>query len=168
MHAYQYDAWQRLVAVHRAVEVAVSGMGGGTPGTPVPPGFEAGLLVRTFTYDGVGRLIRTVSPWPSPELSGGEVRVERYFYDGVRRISEVVTDPMEGLALAMASGGEGLRTGSEPHRPRETRLQAPCPDRRQRHTAGRRARRRERPRRPVARPRGPDLTDFVGRSGFLA
>lgn len=104
-YAYQYDAWQRLVQVNQAAPLLGMNLGGEVSGEIVP--FEVGLFVRGFTYDGVGRLIRTVSPWPSPELSGGEVRVERYFYDGVRRISEVVTDPMEGLALAMASGGEG-------------------------------------------------------------
>ncbi|HEX2837022.1 MAG TPA: hypothetical protein VHN77_02725 [Phycisphaerales bacterium] len=98
-------AQEKHPEVNQAAPLLGMNLGGEVSGEIVP--FEVGLFVRGFTYDGVGRLIRTVSPWPSPELSGGEVRVERYFYDGVRRISEVVTDPMEGLALAMSSGGEG-------------------------------------------------------------
>jgi hypothetical protein len=45
-------------------------------------------------------------------LASGEVRVERYFYDGVRRISEVVTDPMESVALAL-TGEAGSQAQGE-------------------------------------------------------
>jgi len=55
------------------------------------------------TYDGLGRLIRTQSPWPNPEAEGNFVRSERFLYDGIRRIQEVVTDPMRNLASAAVS-----------------------------------------------------------------
>ncbi|MEW6197811.1 MAG: hypothetical protein AB1601_03990 [Planctomycetota bacterium] len=45
-----------------------------------------GVTVAKFTYDGLGRLIRT-ERW----RSGGATQVEEYYYDGVRRIQEVET-----------------------------------------------------------------------------
>ena len=62
-------------------------------------------------HDGVGRLVRTQSPWPNAESATGSNRSERFFYDGVRRIQELVTDPLPTLEFMMAapdgSGGSG-------------------------------------------------------------
>ncbi len=50
----------------------------------------------------MGRLVRTLSPWPSPEVaSAGYVRGERFYYDGSRRVQEVVVDPID----TQAAGG---------------------------------------------------------------
>jgi hypothetical protein len=46
------------------------------------------------SYDGLGRLARTVSPFPS--VGAEDERIERFTYDGVRRIQEYVTDPPNG------------------------------------------------------------------------
>ena len=65
-------------------------------------------LVKHHTYDGLGRLVRTQSPYPSPELFDGGVRTERFFHDGVRRLQEVVSDPVISMAMAMGSGDPDL------------------------------------------------------------
>jgi hypothetical protein len=70
-----------------------------------------GAFVRAYNYDGLGRLTRAQSPYPDPdtfdpEHPGGTNRIERFYYDGVRRIQEVVIDPVSsmGEALMGASG----------------------------------------------------------------
>ena len=88
---YQYDAWNRLVQVN---EASLNGSGE----------IVAGALLKHHTYDGLGRLARTQSPWPDPQTAaGGEVRSERFYYDGIRRIQEVVSDPVKVLNLALGS-----------------------------------------------------------------
>jgi hypothetical protein len=54
------------------------------------------------------RLARAQSPWPTPQLAAGtnQVRSERIFYDGVRRIQELTTDPINDTESAAASGNE--------------------------------------------------------------
>lgn len=56
-------------------------------GTPGP-------WVKHFTYDGLGRLIRTQSPWPWPDTAPAAAQSERYYYDGYRRIQKVLIDPI--------------------------------------------------------------------------
>jgi len=107
-YCYQYDAWNRVVQVNRATR---------TPDpspTPVEDPLQfivPGALVKHFTHDALGRLIRVQSPFPEP--SGGEaglVRVERLYYDGVRRVQEVVVDPAVSLEMALAGeGGAALQ-----------------------------------------------------------
>jgi hypothetical protein len=56
------------------------------------------------------------SPWPTPQLAAGtnKVRSERIFYDGVRRIQELTTDPINDTESAAAQGNEeALETLSE-------------------------------------------------------
>lgn len=45
---------------------------------------SSGAMLRHYTYDGLGRLIRTTSP------DNFTNRVEHHYYDGVRRIQTVV------------------------------------------------------------------------------
>ncbi|MCW5777008.1 MAG: hypothetical protein KIS87_11265, partial [Phycisphaeraceae bacterium] len=73
---YQYDAWNRLVQVNAAEWDAQQEK------------FVAGDLVKHHAYDGLGRLVRTQSPVPLATA----LRTERFHYDGVRRIQEVVID----------------------------------------------------------------------------
>ena len=63
-------------------------------------------MVKHFTYDGLGRLVRTQSPYPDPDTSDGRVFSERYYHDGVRRIQEVATTPLASSGMAMSQGGE--------------------------------------------------------------
>jgi hypothetical protein len=88
---YFYDAWNRLVSVHKQ---------------------DAGgsFMVKAFSYDGLGRLIRTQSPFPYayPDNDQGN-RIERFYYDGVRRIHEVVIDPMSSLGSALQSGSSSVQ-----------------------------------------------------------
>jgi hypothetical protein len=65
------------------------------PGEPDPlPGelsftIKPGLLVKHYSYDGLGRLIRTQSPWPDVQEGAvtKQVRSERFFYDGIPSLS---------------------------------------------------------------------------------
>jgi hypothetical protein len=100
-YIYEYDAWNRLIQVNRALPNTSLPITGTTP---------IGVLVKHFTYDGVGRLIRTQSPYPSPDYtaSTGDIRSERFYYDGSRRIQEVVLDPTESFAMALMSGDPEL------------------------------------------------------------
>jgi hypothetical protein len=61
-----------------------------------------GQLAKHFMYDGLGRLVRTQAPAPSESL----LRTERFYYDGLRRIQELVTDPV--TPLGGAAGDPGL------------------------------------------------------------
>jgi len=58
-------------------------------------------------YDGLGRLIKTQSPFPEPGSIEfpGLLRSERFYYDGIRRIQELVTDPVLNQHAAGDSGG---------------------------------------------------------------
>jgi len=89
-YVYQYDAWGRLIQVNL-----------GTPSAG-EPGYTVGLLVKGYSYDAWGRLSRIVSPFPAP--GSAQVRVERLHYDGVRRIQEVLTDPVLNLGDAADQG----------------------------------------------------------------
>ncbi len=57
---------------------------------------------------GVGPMVRIVSPFPdAAHADQGYTRSERLYYDGVRRIQEVVTDPILNLGKAIDEGKEG-------------------------------------------------------------
>ncbi|MCC6660711.1 MAG: hypothetical protein IT437_07470, partial [Phycisphaerales bacterium] len=85
-----YDAWNRLLQVnagHLSVET--------------PPQVVVDGLVKHHSYDGLGRLACAQSP-----VAGG-LRTERFYYDGIRRLQEVVTDPLDGDADAAMAGDPG-------------------------------------------------------------
>ncbi|MBL8877442.1 MAG: hypothetical protein JNM86_16750, partial [Phycisphaerae bacterium] len=150
---YQYDAWNRLCSVRekgtlsyfRLDKYGVPKRLEGQDTTPLasyPTTCEwpsIGKLIKNFTYDGVGRLARTSSPveapegWEFEEIEGGPssapdpwfTRSERFIYDGVRRIQEIVTDPIlsdgESNRVATMSfeheqrnGGHGGEAGALP------------------------------------------------------
>ncbi|MCL4742684.1 MAG: hypothetical protein KJZ54_10830 [Phycisphaerales bacterium] len=90
---YQYDAWNRLVQVNKAWRDDQS-----------PYDVIVGGLVKHHAYDGFGRLVRTQSPVPLAV----SLRTERFHYDGVRRIQEVVTDPVMSPGGAILSGDPEL------------------------------------------------------------
>jgi YD repeat-containing protein len=95
VHLYQYDAWQRLVQVNRAI---ISLKPNVVVGPDVSPYNLFNIIphefVKHYTYDGIGRLARVQAPWPDWDTSEGRVRSTRLYYDGVRRIQEVITDPV--------------------------------------------------------------------------
>src|ERR1043165_9354681 len=93
-YSYQYDAWNRLLQVNRAHP------GPSSASDPVPD-----EMVKHLAYDGLGRLVRVQSRFPSVETAAGRVRSEWFFYDGIRRIEEVVTDPLVSLEFADGGGG---------------------------------------------------------------
>jgi YD repeat-containing protein len=107
---YQYDAWNRIVQINRA-QYDSANRPTGPPDTPgeTDPFLLIGPLVKHFTYDGLGRLIRTQSPIPDPQTSTTlnttlPLRSERHYYDGVRRISTLTIDPLIPIVYG---GGEG-------------------------------------------------------------
>ncbi|UYV13679.1 MAG: hypothetical protein NCW75_05190 [Phycisphaera sp.] len=84
-YSYQYDAWNRLIQVNEASWDSVLGQ------------VDIGDIVKHYTYDGHGRLIRIQSPYPQPgAIPDDDFRTERLYYDGIRRIQEVVVDPVLG------------------------------------------------------------------------
>jgi len=88
---YQYDAWNRLQQINEA------SWNSGTSSVDI------GDIVKHYTYDGHGRLIRIQSPYPDPwTAQTGDFRTERLYYDGIRRIQEVIVDPVTGES----GGGE--------------------------------------------------------------
>ncbi len=104
VYLYQYDAWNRLIQINYGhLAPPPENLGGNPPSEPGLAEVVADELVKHFTYDGVGRLIRTQSPYPSPQDNQG-LRSERFYYDGVRRIQELVADPTLALGEAMVSG----------------------------------------------------------------
>jgi len=84
IYTYAYDAWNRLVQINQKAD-------------PVNNQPVLGPLVKHFTYDGLGRLIRTLSPYPGPSEHNNVLRAEHFYYDGVRRIQEVVGHPIKSL-----------------------------------------------------------------------
>ncbi|MBL8881157.1 MAG: hypothetical protein JNG88_18775, partial [Phycisphaerales bacterium] len=79
-YAYFYDGLNRLIQINLPGTVVFDSLGRVVGGTP-------GALVSQFTYDGLGRLAQRVRPAASGSLS---LRVEDFYYDGVRRIHETV------------------------------------------------------------------------------
>ncbi len=76
-----------------------------------------GAFIRGFNYDGLGRLTRAQSPYPDPdtfdpEHPGGFNGIERFYYDGVRRIQEVVIDPVSSMGEALV--GASISTAPAP------------------------------------------------------
>ncbi|HYE01647.1 MAG TPA: hypothetical protein VD963_00285, partial [Phycisphaerales bacterium] len=101
-YIYQYDAWNRLVQVNAgAIDVSLAP----TPGEPYSD-LRFGAMLKHYTHDGLGRLVRTRSPFPNPQTaSPGQERSERFYYDGIRRIQETRLDPAPPLADAMPAKG---------------------------------------------------------------
>ncbi|MCW5757216.1 MAG: RHS repeat protein, partial [Phycisphaeraceae bacterium] len=67
---YQYDAWNRLIQVNEATWVSEQ--------------VDIGNIVKHYTYDGHGRLIRIQSPYPQPgAIPDDDFRTERLYYDGI-------------------------------------------------------------------------------------
>ncbi len=65
-----------------------------------------GAWVKRYLYDGHGRLVETQSPYLGP---GGKIaREEHFYYDGSRRVQDVVTDPLDIQYVYFKYGYEGL------------------------------------------------------------
>ena len=110
---YSYDAWNHLVGVDVAAEDATNS-GGYAVNTPMY-GLRIGAWLKRYTYDGLGRLIETRSPYifvpgtlAVESYSSKIARIERFYYDGARRIQEVVTDPLDPQYVLNTYGFEGL------------------------------------------------------------
>jgi hypothetical protein len=104
---YAFDAWNRLVAVWKARPLAGST---DRPRANAPDaGIDVGNWVKRFRYDALGRLIEVQSPMAGPEWPDGKLEhIERFWYDGSRRIQEVVIDPTDLLYVVNKYGTEGL------------------------------------------------------------
>lgn len=91
---YIYDAWARISEIRRGTL---------NPATPAPdPAADeppnpyarvtVGELVKSHTYDGLGRLLTTTTPLPVAPGVAKRARTERFIYDGVRRVQEYVSE----------------------------------------------------------------------------
>lgn len=99
-YSYQYDTWGRLVQINRAVPALTD------PDDPESlDTYEHLALVKHYVYDGVGRLIRTTSPIDG---SAGDLQTVDFYYDGVRRIQEIINTPVLN-AMAASTPGSGLQ-----------------------------------------------------------
>ena len=96
-YVYQFDALNRVVQVNEHGTATFDEKGRISGGT-------IGNLVFRYTYDGLGRLICKAGP-NSP--TDPRTRYEEYYYDGVRRIQEVVWSP-----VGQYSGGGGGGAGT--------------------------------------------------------
>ena len=107
IYFYQYDAWGRLIQVNQTTSLLEAPSSAPAP-SPCPEGpFTIGAMIKHFTYDGLGRLVRVQSPWPDSDNASGGVRSERFYYDGARRIQELVTDPIATIELLETPEGAG-------------------------------------------------------------
>ncbi|XVJ59531.1 MAG: hypothetical protein HEQ23_09035 [Tepidisphaera sp.] len=97
---YQYDGWGRLV------QVDLIGTLGEFSAAGRPTTGESGGWLTHYTYDGLGRLVRRQSA-ATPGPTNTNLRTERYYHDGVRRIQEIFIDP---IAATGGSGG-GANSG---------------------------------------------------------
>ena len=75
-HVYRYDAWNRLIDVHLPGTATFDDTGRIDGGT-------LGDLVATYHYGPLGRLI----------ACDADSQTEHYYYDGVRRIQQVLDHP---------------------------------------------------------------------------
>ena len=99
-YVYQYDAWNRLVEVNHAGSLVYDGSatddfdadGKIHPNTNNNPVHEIGDLVVRFQYDGLGRLMLAQKP-VSGSPPDPTYKTEHYYYDGVRRVQEVIQTP---------------------------------------------------------------------------
>lgn len=70
--------------------------------------------IFSVNYDGFGRVAQRKAPWPNSNPNKVIQRIETYFYDGVRRIQEVFTDPIAATPpwpVTIPIGGLGGYTG---------------------------------------------------------
>lgn len=71
--------------------------------------------IAAYRYDGFGRLAKRIALWPSGKTT--QYREEIYYYDGVRRIQEVFTDPIDAIPPWTVDPGDvPLYTGGNSHR----------------------------------------------------
>jgi YD repeat-containing protein len=105
---YQHDGWGRVIEVRRKGTLSFDANG-------KPSGGVAGARIIHYTYDGLGRLIRAQRPMPDDvnPLAPTRFRTERYFYDGVRRVQEVVTEDLPVIVIGdpIPMQGEAEITG---------------------------------------------------------
>ncbi|MBL8762575.1 MAG: hypothetical protein JNL50_14870 [Phycisphaerae bacterium] len=97
LYYYQYDAWNRLIQVRHKGSLEFDDDGHAASGTP-------GEWIVHYTYDALGRLIRRQLPH---NLELEQVRIEEFYYDGVRRVSETLTTPLLSVGGGPIGGGGG-------------------------------------------------------------
>jgi len=100
LYFYQYDAWNRLVQVSELRALTFDGDGR-------PESSDAGDVVARYAYDGLGRLIRKQS---AVQKGGTYIQSKDFYYDGVRRIQDVIFRPpvQSGLFEPEYGNDEGV------------------------------------------------------------
>jgi len=92
VHYFQYDAFNRLVQVNLIGTATLDANG-------KIAGGELGRLIARYMYDGLGRLIRKSTPIKPGFDDYDDLQHKDYYYDGVRRIQEVITRPGDQPAI---------------------------------------------------------------------
>ncbi|MBC7834876.1 MAG: hypothetical protein H7Y88_07225, partial [Phycisphaerales bacterium] len=119
---YHYDPCGRLVQINAG---AMGPEEDFIPGRPYT-GLVHGPMLKHFTYDGLGRHVRTESPFPNPQSAApGNVRSERFYYDGIRRIQETRLDP--ATTLRANPGSEMAVQGLGSSGPQQALAPVPAP-----------------------------------------
>jgi len=86
-YVYEYDAFHRLVGVRLIGGASVNAAG------VLAHRELMGCWIRAYRYDGLGRLVATLSPEFKPRGATASVsRIEQYLFDGDSRISTVIGD----------------------------------------------------------------------------
>lgn len=87
-YVYMYDAWNRLLSVNFAGSMAIPS---GRPDSGrITDASQLGAVVCWFSYDGLGRLLCKSTP-VNEGVTG--MQSKSMYYDGVRRIAEVISRP---------------------------------------------------------------------------
>lgn len=123
---YQYDGLNRLVQVNQATTWGANGdCGTGVPPELCDPNLFAaaftsdpadiarfqhrpGAWIARYAYDGLGRLICKTTPVTPGAADPGQRR-EHYYYDGVRRIREMIE--REPDVVVLLTGGDPNNAG---------------------------------------------------------
>jgi YD repeat-containing protein len=95
IYFYGYDAWGRLTQINLAEPIGNDQ-------------YQQGELVRHFVYDGLGRTIRVqrAAEGVMDDPGVSYVSSEFIFYDGMRRIADVLAAPVYDKYSALVTGGE--------------------------------------------------------------
>jgi len=89
---YQYDAWNHLVQVNQAGSFTTNDFDADGKIHPNPSTDAIGDLVMQLLYDGLDRLIQMRKLMPGSTPSVPLYKTEDYYYDGVRRLQEVLNE----------------------------------------------------------------------------
>jgi hypothetical protein len=100
---YDHDAFGRVVQIREVLKEITFGADGSIA---MPGDADTGRLIAHYSYDALGRVIRTQRPVGSAAGSTGErLAITDLYYDGVRVIQEAGWASVPGLPVPVTPGG---------------------------------------------------------------